>query len=80
MRLAYAFLVISVSLAAFGQTDLSKQTLAAQPPFTSLIGRSATNPADENAHSHFVVSGEPITLPIRKTNTNGTTPCLGGAL
>lgn len=68
MKIAYAFLVIATSLAAFGQADVSKQTVTANPPFTLLIGQGATNPPDKNAPDHYAVSGVAMSLPIRKTN------------
>ncbi len=67
MRLLCAFLMMCVSLSAFSQADSSKQTVAANPPFTLTISCSS-NPSDENTPEHFAVSGVAMSVRVRKTN------------
>lgn len=65
-----AFLLLGVSLAVFGQSDLSKQTEAVNPPFTLTISCNPTNPNDEYTPDGIVVSGVAASIRIRKTNTS----------
>ncbi|HUN84260.1 MAG TPA: hypothetical protein VMU48_07765 [Terracidiphilus sp.] len=68
MKIVCVFIMIGASLTAFGQSDLSKQTVAANPSFALTISCNPTNPNDEYTPEHVVVSADGMTLRIRKTN------------
>jgi hypothetical protein len=73
MKFACTLLVAGASLAAFGQSDLSKQTVAANPPFTLEItihlDSHHSNRWDfANSAEAMVKAGSMIEVAIRKTN------------
>ncbi len=69
----FAFLLFGVSLTVFGQSDLSKQTEAANPPFkleiTANLNKEHSNVWDFiNCAETDVADGSMVDIAIRKTN------------
>ena len=69
MRIVYALLLLAgASIAASGQSEFSKQTVAVDPPFTLTISYNQQNPNIENAGAQIVESGRWVAFRVRKTN------------
>jgi hypothetical protein len=69
MKIIYAFVLLAgVSIAASGQSEFSKQTVAVNPPFTLTISYNQLNPNKESTADQVVESGHWVAFRIRKTN------------
>jgi hypothetical protein len=73
MNIVYALILIGASLAASGQSELSKQTEAANPPFeleiTANLDKEHSNVWDfVNSAETTVKTGSMVVVAIRKTN------------
>lgn len=67
MRIVYAlFLLAGASIAASGQSEFSKQTVAVNPPFTLTVAAYQSNFNEENTNDQVIKGG--FWLRIRKTN------------
>lgn len=70
MKAICAVLLFSSFSLAFGQSEMARQTVAMDPPFTLSIGYNESNPNEEIVPTHIVVSCNTMTLRIKKTNTS----------
>lgn len=70
MKIVYVLLLLGVSLTVSAQSDLSKQNVAVNQPFTLTISCNPQNPNDEHTPDQVVVSAVASSFRIRKTNTS----------
>jgi hypothetical protein len=68
MKIACGSLLLGASLTAFGQSMISKQIDAVNPPFTLTIAAYQSNFNEENTAEQIVKDSISISIRIRKTN------------